>query len=384
MFTLTCNSGGGPATTVTWKRDGTVVSEDSNHVTTSALVGQSGPDYTSTLTVTGKEGGLYTCTVTNDIGSADGQYRVEGESIVIRFVATGNIEAFFMYIPAASQPTSFSASQVGTTTTIRISWYQPNSGATPTGSRIYVYRRYYGWSSWSYYTSVDASTQSGNNEYLLESLIIGYRYQLRMKIRSYQLPSAITSSVYVTMGECMNNIATIDCVSHTVTLNVIAVPGAPTITTISPSSTSVHVYWQQVDGVNTYEISFERLTGSQQLLCTDYGHSGSYSIGSWYSPYTLTGLQEHSVYSMSLVAVTSNDVRSSTTTRQVTTMSAGKLFLCSYTIRIYHHNHYNNSRSTFLYYLKFPSTMLQWSFIFVYMCLLPIQFLSLHLRTCKV
>ncbi len=78
-FTLTCNSGGGPATTVTWKRDGTGVSEDSNHVMTSGLVDQSGPDYTSTLTVTGREDDLYTCTVTNDIGSADGQYQVEGK-----------------------------------------------------------------------------------------------------------------------------------------------------------------------------------------------------------------------------------------------------------------------------------------------------------------
>ncbi len=79
VFTLTCNSGGGPATAVTWKRDGTGVSEDSNHVMTRRLVGQSGPSYTSTLIVTGREDDLYTCTVTNDIGSADGQYQVEGK-----------------------------------------------------------------------------------------------------------------------------------------------------------------------------------------------------------------------------------------------------------------------------------------------------------------
>ncbi len=55
------------------------MSEDSNHVMTSALVGQSGPDYTSTLTVTGREDGLYTCTVTNRRGSADRQDQVEGK-----------------------------------------------------------------------------------------------------------------------------------------------------------------------------------------------------------------------------------------------------------------------------------------------------------------
>ncbi len=79
VFTLTCNSGGSPATAVTWKRDGTVVSEDDNHVMTRRLVGQSGPSYTSTLTVTGREDGLYTCTVTNDIGSANRQDQVEGK-----------------------------------------------------------------------------------------------------------------------------------------------------------------------------------------------------------------------------------------------------------------------------------------------------------------
>ncbi len=292
---------------------------------TRTLVDQSGPDYTSTLTVTGKEDGLYTCTVTNDIGFADGQYRVKGKSTV-KVCNYRNIEAIFMYTPAASRPTSFSASQVGSTTTIRISWYQSYSGATPTGSRIYmcmyVYGRYYGWSF------VDILyPRPGYNEHLLESLTIGYRYRLRMRTRSHQLPSSRTSSVYVTMGECMNKIACI--------INLFCnflVPGVPNITSTSLSSTSVRVYWQQVDGANTYEISFERLTGNQQLLCTDYGHSDSYRVGSGYDNYTLTGLQEHSVYSISLVAVTSTDVRSSSATRQVTTMSAGRLFLCSYTI----------------------------------------------------
>ncbi len=79
VFTLTCLYTGDPATTVTWKRDGTAVTEDSNHIMSHTLVGQSGSNYTNTLTVTGSEDGLYTCTVTNDIGSADRQYQVEGK-----------------------------------------------------------------------------------------------------------------------------------------------------------------------------------------------------------------------------------------------------------------------------------------------------------------
>ena len=69
-FTLTCISTGGPATTVTWTRGSeTAVGErmtvfDTTTATTTA-------QYTHTLTVTGRLGGLYTCTVANDKPSND-------------------------------------------------------------------------------------------------------------------------------------------------------------------------------------------------------------------------------------------------------------------------------------------------------------------------
>ena len=52
QFTLTCISNGGPATTVTWTRDTEFLKGSTN--TTTA-------QYTHTLTVTGRLGGLYTC-----------------------------------------------------------------------------------------------------------------------------------------------------------------------------------------------------------------------------------------------------------------------------------------------------------------------------------
>ena len=61
-FTLTCISTGGPATTVTWTRDSTTVSEGTETVLNDPVTAQ----YTHTLTVTGSLGGLYTCTVAND------------------------------------------------------------------------------------------------------------------------------------------------------------------------------------------------------------------------------------------------------------------------------------------------------------------------------
>ena len=63
QFTLTCISTGGPATTVTWTRDSSPASGD---VMTVFNGNTTAPQYTHTLTVTGRLGGLYTCTVTNN------------------------------------------------------------------------------------------------------------------------------------------------------------------------------------------------------------------------------------------------------------------------------------------------------------------------------
>ena len=61
QFTLTCISTGGPATTVTWTRDSTTVTQGYMTV----LVDTTTAQYTHTLTVTGRMPGLYNCTVKN-------------------------------------------------------------------------------------------------------------------------------------------------------------------------------------------------------------------------------------------------------------------------------------------------------------------------------
>ena len=60
-FTLTCISTGGPATTVTWTRDSETVSGGMT-VLDDPVTAQ----YTHTLTVTGRLGGQYQCTVSNN------------------------------------------------------------------------------------------------------------------------------------------------------------------------------------------------------------------------------------------------------------------------------------------------------------------------------
>ena len=61
-FTLTCISTGGPATTVTWTRDSTTVTEGNETMLNDPVNAQ----YTHTLTVRGRLGGVYKCTVENN------------------------------------------------------------------------------------------------------------------------------------------------------------------------------------------------------------------------------------------------------------------------------------------------------------------------------
>ena len=61
VFTLTCISTGGPATTITWTRDGVVATG----ITSQTVVDQQTATYHNTLTVTGKLPGNYQCNVTN-------------------------------------------------------------------------------------------------------------------------------------------------------------------------------------------------------------------------------------------------------------------------------------------------------------------------------
>ena len=80
QFTLTCISIGGPATTVTWTRDSVNVTEGTETVLNDPVTAQ----YTHTLTVTERLGGLYTCTVANNKPSSDSaQYYVQGMWVMV-------------------------------------------------------------------------------------------------------------------------------------------------------------------------------------------------------------------------------------------------------------------------------------------------------------
>ena len=66
VFTLTCTSTGGPATTVSWRKDGTLLTESSSYsITSQILLDAETATYTHTLTVTGRLVGEYQCSVSN-------------------------------------------------------------------------------------------------------------------------------------------------------------------------------------------------------------------------------------------------------------------------------------------------------------------------------
>ena len=84
--TLNCTSTGGPVTTVTWTKDGAVITPNTTHQQTQTIVDTVKGIYQSTLTiaqsVTGENlYGLYSCMVGNSRGSSERRDRYSGKNI---------------------------------------------------------------------------------------------------------------------------------------------------------------------------------------------------------------------------------------------------------------------------------------------------------------
>ena len=91
QFTLTCISRGGPATTVTWTRDSETVPGGETVLTDKATA-----TYTHTLTVAGRLGGQYQCTVSNNKPSIDSaSLTVRGKENVKREQKKENVYTTF-------------------------------------------------------------------------------------------------------------------------------------------------------------------------------------------------------------------------------------------------------------------------------------------------
>ena len=87
-FTLTCRSEGGPATTVSWEKNGTTLGEGDNIIETSQVIVNISRNavYENRLRVRGRETGEYNCTVSNDFqngSQASTQRLISGKWISI-------------------------------------------------------------------------------------------------------------------------------------------------------------------------------------------------------------------------------------------------------------------------------------------------------------
>ena len=75
LYTLTCTTSGTPPTSVTWTRNGVIISDDdSMYKSTQVLVDRNNTEYENRLTVTGSfedAVGDYSCTAENSIGTSD-------------------------------------------------------------------------------------------------------------------------------------------------------------------------------------------------------------------------------------------------------------------------------------------------------------------------
>ena len=164
QLTLTCISTGGPATTVTWTRDSTTVTEGTETVLDDPETAQ----YTHTLTVT--TGGEYTCTVSNNKPSSDSaSITLLGNSAFTTNHCTFHKYNSMFSTPiflVASPPSDVTAVQDGPTS-IRVSWTPPSPLGLTTGYRI------------SYTGGGSVDVDGGNtNSHTLTGLINGQTYTI--------------------------------------------------------------------------------------------------------------------------------------------------------------------------------------------------------------
>ena len=87
--TLTCTSTGGPATTVTWRRDGVVITPNAVYQQTKSLVYPDKGTYQTVLTIDPSVGqsdivGTYNCTVENVRGKSSKELVVTGKAPAFR------------------------------------------------------------------------------------------------------------------------------------------------------------------------------------------------------------------------------------------------------------------------------------------------------------
>ena len=187
-FTLTCNSSGGPPTTVTWTRDSETINNTDIEAAKTELVDGETAQYTHTLTVTGRQTGLYTCTVTNKVSSESStELLVQGNTLQLKIVP---YSVYLFPHPAPSPPTDVTVSQNGLGSLL-VSWTPPSGGADVTG--YYIYYLPDG-------TLYSMTTEATATSATITGLITGVTYSINVVANSTTLPNTVTTVPDITIG----------------------------------------------------------------------------------------------------------------------------------------------------------------------------------------
>ena len=198
QFTLTFISTGGPATTVTWTRDsemltGLTVLNDTETVLDNCVTSQ----YTHTLNVTGRLGGLYTCTVANNKPSHNmTPLTVQGVWYVVYLVDQYHV--LYITSPVARPPTGLEARAENSK--VLVSWSLSSDGDSVTGYLVYYQhpRRN---------STVRNISSPANSDTFEEVDISHYVYRVSVQALSEHLPSELAGPVTV-RGACERYICT--------------------------------------------------------------------------------------------------------------------------------------------------------------------------------
>ena len=179
-FTLTCISTGGPATTVTWTRDSTTVTQGTQTVLNDGETAQ----FTHTLLVTDRREGSYKCRVANGFSEVEAELIVQGE------IFRGITEFLLMITPAPSPPSDVRVSQNGLNSLL-VTW-TPSAGPNVTDYTIY-YQQIDGRQNGSV-TAAETDTSV-----VITGLTLGANFSIRVSANSNILPSIVTHGPNVTI-----------------------------------------------------------------------------------------------------------------------------------------------------------------------------------------
>ena len=175
QFTLTCISTGGPATTVTWTRDSTTVTEGTETVLDDPETAQ----YTHTLNVT--TAGEYTCSVANSAFSVTADITLEG---IYHLTHTSLFST--TKCSETSPPSGVTAVQNGPTS-ITVTW---TASSDATGYRIH------------YTSDSDSGSEEvdvGATSLTLSGLSNGKIYSISIVATSPELPTSFPIITEVTL-----------------------------------------------------------------------------------------------------------------------------------------------------------------------------------------